>query len=250
MRTTAFVLAGFASGLFSGGLGVGGAVIATPLIRFLGVAPLLAIGTTVPAILPSTITGTWTYLRSDLVDKRAASWMAGAGVLFTVIGALTTKHVDGHILMLITAAVLFVLALRLFPTPSEKNSSTDPTRHAGVFLMVGSVAGFMSGLLGVGGGFILVPALIRFLHFPTKKALGTSLAVISVIVIPNLITQNAVGNIDWRIALLLTIGVVPGARLGALLAIRAKEKRLRLAVAFGIAAVALMFAAFELTALS
>ncbi|MGH9269023.1 MAG: TSUP family transporter, partial [Acidimicrobiales bacterium] len=78
MKTLAFVLAGVAAGIFSGSLGVGGALLATPLIRFLGVPPYLAVGTTVPAILPTTVTGAWSYGRAGLLDLRTAAWAAAA----------------------------------------------------------------------------------------------------------------------------------------------------------------------------
>lgn len=249
MENLAFLAAGLAAGIFSGSLGVGGALLATPLIRFLGVSPYLAVGTTVPVLLPTTLTGAITYGRAGLLDRRAAGWIALGGAAGAVAGAFTTRQIPGHVLMLATAAVLVVLAARLLP-----GSSTEPTRvprHAAAGLAaLGLVTGFFSGLLGIGGGFLIVPALIRLFGFPTKTALGTSLAAITIIALPNVIAQQLVGNIDWRVALLLGIGVIPGARIGAQLSIRAPDRILRITIAIALIAVGVVYAVSELTALS
>lgn len=238
---------------------MGGALLATPLIRLLGTSPYLAVGTTVPAILPSTITGAWTYYKAGLVDRRAALWIAAGGSAAAFAGAKSTRLFDGHVLMFMTAALLFVLALRLIPEPANSEGS-DASGAPGAYrktgppvaglLTLGVISGFFSGLLGIGGGFMMVPVMIRFLRFEVKVALGTSLMVISVTVIPNIIGHTLDGNIDWRKALLLAIGVIPGARLGAKLAIKAKERSLRRTLAVVLAIVAIAYAALELIALS
>lgn len=250
MREAAFVLAGLASGAFSGALGLGGAILATPLIRFLGVSPHLAIGTTVPVLFPTTLTGAWTYRRAGLVDDRGALLTALPAAATAVAGAFTTRLVNGHVLMLMTAAILLLLALRTLPgrSPSEREPA-PPRRTAGPFVAVGAVSGFFSGLLGVGGGFVMVPVFIRILRLPVKVALGTSLAVIALTSVPNLVAQSVVGNVDWKVAVLLALGVIPGARAGARLAIRASERKLQVAVVVCVVAVGLAYALTELAAL-
>lgn len=251
MRTIAFIISGLAAGLFSGALGLGGALLATPLIRFLGVSPHLAIGTTVPVLLPTTLTGAWTYHRSGFVDLRAAGWTALAGAFGAVGGAFATRaDKDGHVLMLMTAVVLGVLALRSLPRPSEQDGpSKEPLRAPVAFAGLGIVAGFFSGLLGIGGGFLLVPAFMRWFRLPIKTALGTSLAVITVTSIPNMVAQTVVGNVDWEVAGLLALGVIPGAFAGARLAIRADEKVLRTVVVVMVLALAVVYAVIEAAAL-
>ena len=203
-----------------------------------------------PAILPSTLTGAYRYLRSGLVDKRAVALTAPTAAIATVGGALTTRRIDGHILMLMTAGTLFVLALRSLPGKGNAPEiDAAPVAHPAGLIVLGLITGFFSGLLGIGGGFLMVPVFIRVFHMPLKTSLGTSLAVISLIVVPNLVTQAYVGNIDWTIAALLAIGVVPGAWLGASLAIKASDERLRIVVAICLALVAIMYAATESIAL-
>ncbi|MCA1838730.1 MAG: sulfite exporter TauE/SafE family protein [Actinomycetota bacterium] len=249
LRWLAFMGSGMLAGVFSGGLGVGGGIVATPLIRFLGVSAYLAIGTTVPAILPSAITGTFRYTRSGLIDKRVVAFVAPGAVVTTIAGALATRHFNGHVLMLITAFTLLVLALRTLPSKRPIDDTLDVSPNPLGLVLLGIVTGAMSGLLGVGGGFLMVPVFTRVFKMKVKTAIGTSLAVISVIVTPNLIAQSYVGNIDWKVAALLAMGVIPGAWLGAGLAIRAPEQKLRVVVGVALAIVAVAYGAFELRAL-
>lgn len=249
-RTIAFVVAGLAAGVFSGSLGLGGALLATPFIRFLGVSPYLAIGTTVPVLFPTTLTGAWTYHRSGLVDLRAAGWTSLGGIVGAAFGALTTRQINGHLLMLLTAAILIVLSVRMFPgRRDEEESAPKPAPQALAFVGLGAAAGFFSGLLGIGGGFLIVPVFIRIFGMPVKTALGTSLSVITVMTVPNIVAHAYVGNIDWLIAFLLAIGVIPGALIGARLSIRAPERTLRIAVPLAVLVVALAYVYIEIAEL-
>ncbi|MGH2812240.1 MAG: sulfite exporter TauE/SafE family protein [Actinomycetota bacterium] len=253
MQAAAFILSGVAAGVFSGSLGVGGALLATPLIRFLGVPPYLAIGTTVPVLLPTTLAGAWTYHRSGMVDPVVVRWTAPGGAIGAVAGALATRSVDGHLLMLFTAALMFALGARTLPGRRTDETGADTPRTlrppAGL-LAVGAAAGFFSGLLGIGGGFLMVPGFIRLFGLPVKTALGTSLAVITITALPNLAAQTFVGNVRWSVAALLALGVVPGALIGARTAIRAPERGLHIAIAVAVMLVAAFYAAVEIAALS
>src|SRR3954452_5572805 len=94
------IAVGFASGVLSGMFGVGGAVLTTPGIRAAGASPIEAVGSTIPAILPGSISGAWRYARVGLVDWRVA-WPSGIlGSGFAVLGAELSDHVNAHYLML------------------------------------------------------------------------------------------------------------------------------------------------------
>lgn len=247
LDAVAYLLSGLASGLFSGGLGQGGAAVATPLLRLLGLGPHVALGTPVPMIFPGAVTGAFTYLRAGMVDRAAVIRVAPFFAATTYFGALLTRRIDGSLLMLACAAVLLLLAVRLLPSKTPPVEAEAPTRHVAALPLLGAGVGVLAGLLGVGGGFLMVPAFIHWFKMPTKTALGSSLAVIALTVAVNAAGHNQAGNIDWMVALLLTIGVVPGARLGALLAIRAQERRLRIVMAVMLSGLALVYAASELT---
>lgn len=246
MRTLLAALIGFASGVASGAFGIGGALLSTPGIRWALDAPaLIAVGTTLPVIVPTAITGLVTYVRTGFVETRTAAITAIAGGGFAILGALATGLVRGEVLLVATAVLIFVLSIRMLP----KKGAVSPPAVAPtvpVILVIGATSGFVSGILGVGGGVILVPILTGLLRFPIKTALGTSLAVVAAQAIPGTITHAVLGNIDWTIAGGLVLGVIPGARIGSRLAVGTEDARLRAVVAVAMMALALVFGGSEL----
>jgi uncharacterized membrane protein YfcA len=114
---------------------------------------------------------------------------------------------------------------------------------------IGLVAGLLSGLLGIGGGVIMVPAFSELLSLSLKAAIATSLVCVGIFGVPAAITHAFLGDVDWRLAILLMIGVIPGARVGAALTLRTAERRLRLAVGVLLAVVALVYFVTETRAL-
>lgn len=245
LKALVAAVVGFGSGIASGAFGIGGALLSTPAIRVLLDAPaLISVGTTLPVIIPTAMTGLLTYVRDGLVNVRLAVVAATAGGAFAVLGALTTQWVSGEALLVITAALIFVLALRMLPTPPAGQAPRLPSTVP-AYLVVGALSGFVSGFLGVGGGVILVPAFTVLLRMPVKVALGTSLAVVAAQAIPGSVVHAFLGNIDWGIAAGLVIGVIPGARIGSKLAVRSGDRGLRLVVGIAMAALALAFGLSE-----
>src|SRR5439155_25556823 len=114
---------------------------------------------------------------------------------------------------------------------------------------IGVASGLLSGLLGVGGGIVMVPGFSEVLKLPTKVTIGTSLACVGLLAIPGTITHALLHDIDWRFAAFLAVGVIPGARRGASLAIRSTDRRLRLAVALFLAVISVVYGIGELIAL-
>ncbi len=237
---------GFVSGVFSGAFGIGGGIVTTPAIRLiLGAPALVAVGTPLPVILPSAITGAYRYLKSDSADLRAGIILGLAGSLTAVLGAWLTQFVGGRVVLLATAALVLYTAadmvLQTFRPPdviqlAEKpdgvaNGSGIAPVKLGPLVVVGAVTGLYAGFLGLGGGFILVPMLTRWVGFGIKRAIGTSLIAIAILAVPGTITHALLGHVDWRIAAILTLGVVPGAWLGARLSLGAKDRSIRLGFA-------------------
>lgn len=287
LRDALTVALGLLTGVMSGLFGVGGAVISTPGIRVLGVPALLAVGTTLPSIIPGAASGTARYAREGMVDWQVVAITAPAGVVAAVGGALAADHVpgEGHVLMLMTAGLLGYSAFRMLPrdepdgaaprtgdpedtSAHEELAETDaevvpgaarasgsapeshPTRRRPLsFLTVGIVAGGLSGLLGIGGGIVMVPGFTQFGGLPVKRAIATSLACVGLFAVPGTVTHAILGNIDWRFALLLCVGVVPGARIGAALAIASGDRRLRRIVAVFLGTMALAYGIGETLAL-
>lgn len=266
------LVVGFGTGVLSAMFGVGGAVASTPAIRLLGATPLEAVGSTIPSILPSAITGTLRYRREGLVRSRIAMWTAGAGVPASVGGALLADVVpgDGHPLMIITAFLVGISAYRLSRTPAEHETveereaegETDAgpgaIRHPAELAVrdqswrlacIGVVAGGLSGLLGIGGGVFMVPAFTGWVRLPIKVALATSLVCVGILAIPGMITHALLGNIDWLFAIPLCIGVVPGAAYGARLTIRSSDHTMRMLVGIVLGTIAIVYGVGEIIAL-
>ena len=261
LRDALTVLLGVLTGVMSGAFGVGGAVVSTPGIRALGAGPLIAIGTTLPSIIPSAVSGTARYVREEgLVRWRAVAWTVPAGIGAAVGGSLLAKEVpgEGHLLQILTAALLGVTAFRMGRAlpPKGTTAAAAPADHTSGreapsrLVATGAVAGLLSGLLGIGGGVVMVPAFNQVAGIPLKAAIATSLVCVGAFAIPGTITHALIGNVDWRFAFWLTVGVIPGARLGAVAAIRATDRRLRLSVAVFLGLIAVLYAAGELIALA
>src|SRR5438270_5386668 len=136
-RDALTVVAGVGTGVLSAAFGVGGAVISTPAIRLLGASASVAIGTTLPSILPSAATGTTRYARERLIDWRVVAWTAPAGIAASVGGSLLSDVVPGHghWLMILTAALLGLTAWRMArpapaPTAPESDAEMAPREAA------------------------------------------------------------------------------------------------------------------------
>jgi len=269
LRDVLTALAGLFTGALSGAFGVGGAVISTPAIRALGVPASIAIGTTLPSIFPSAAAGALRYRREHLIDRNAVLLTVPVGLVAAVIGALLADVTpgDGHVLMLLTAALLGFTAFRMGrgippkesePLPAEAGDpAPEPpttglpasTRSKSAFALVGGVAGLLSGLLGIGGGVVMVPGFTQLAGLSIKSAIATSLVCVAAFAVPGTITHAALGNIDWRVAAFLTLTVIPGSRLGAAATMRASDRLLRQVVAGFLAITAVLYAAGELAAL-
>ncbi len=250
-----------AAGVLSGSFSMGGQVLMKPGIRILGASPLGAVGSTVPMILPTVAAATATYHKQGLVDWRAVRWAAPGGAMGAIAGSLLAPRVPGggHLLQIATAGLMFFTGLKMFSKarglpPDQESERPDGERRSTrarpqAWVAVGAVSGILSGLLGVGGGVIMVPGFRQLLGMPLITAIATSLVCAGIFAIPATITHSLLGTIEWRFAILLILGAVPGARLGARLAIRANDGRLEAAVGVMVTIIAIVYAMGELFAL-
>ena len=244
------LLVGLAAGILSGVFGVGGGIAMTPGVQvLLGTPPITSIATPLPVIIPTAFTGAWRYRSAGEFDPMGAKWMAIPGFFAAIGGALLTQVIEEDILLLVTALLLAwqsISILRGAGASSTDRTKTHRAATSGAFAAIGTLAGVVSGLLGVGGGLIMVPLMVGWLGVPLKRALGTSLAAMLAMVIPGTVVHAALGHIDWLLALVLSIGAVPGARIGANLALGSRERTLRLAVGGFLLAAASLYGAKEL----
>jgi uncharacterized protein len=278
----ATIAVGLFSGVLSGAFGIGGGLVTTPAIRLLlGYPALIAVGTPLPVILPGAVTGATAYWRRGSADVRAGIVMGLVGSAGSVVGALLSQFAGGTFVLIATAAIIgwasvdMLLqhrravageavagraeAARAASATGEGESDegvapadgvASPSRHRLAWLAgIGMMAGLYSGFLGLGGGFVIVPGLTRFLGMPVKRAIGTSLVTVAVLAIPGTIAHGLLGHIDWTLALLLAIGVVPGAMIGARLTGRASDRVVRLSFAALLAVVGVWLAVSEIAGL-
>lgn len=250
-RAASAIAIGAVSGVLSGAFGIGGGIVTTPAIRLILRAPaLVAVGTPLPVILPGALTGAWTYAKRGLADVRSGIVIGSVGAVASVLGALGSAAAGGKAVMLATAAlILYVAGDTLLWAVREASSS--PRRPAAEprlvqLAAVGAAAGLYSGFLGLGGGFVIVPLLVRWLKFDTKRAIGTSLVAVAMLAVPGSIAHYALGHVDLALAAGLVLGVVPGAAAGSRLTVLAKEATVRYAFAAMLVCVALWLAAGEL----
>jgi len=236
------VAVGLGAGVLSGLFGVGGGIVMTPGLSAVGLSPIVALATPLPVILPTASVGAYTYYRAGEVDFRAAAWISLTGAGASAVGAALTRVVNARFLLLVTAALLAWQSVQILRGRSKARSEVAARAiPAWTLVLIGLAAGLLSGLLGIGGGLVIVPALAGMLGVPLKRALGTSLVAVVVLVIPGTIVHAALGHIDWTAALFLAIGAVPGARLGATIALGANERTLRLLVGSFLAFVAVAY---------
>jgi uncharacterized membrane protein YfcA len=252
-RTLLTLATGLLTGFLSGMFGIGGAVISNPAIRALGASPIQSVGSTLPSIIPAAVSGSLRYHREGLLNLRVVAWSGLAGACAAVGGAvLTTVVPDPHLLTLTIAGLMVYTAART--AREARPSAAQGARRAArpdwfKLVAIGAVAGLFSGLLGIGGGLLLVPAFTVLLRLPLREGIATSLACVGIIAIPGTVTHALLGHIDWGFAIPLSIAVIPGSRLGAGFAIRASDRLIRIAVATVLSVVAVVYATSELLAL-
>jgi uncharacterized protein len=240
---------GLAAGILSGLFGVGGGIVTTPAIQeLLGGSPYVAVGTPLPVIIPTAIVGGATYARAGEVSWRAIRFAAIPGVVGAIAGAWVTSFIDPHLLLLVTAVLIGWQAIRVGFGGDDAVRPTGST-PGWSYAVLGGFTGFVSGLLGVGGGIVFVPLVTTVLGMPLRRALGTSLVLIAIVAVPGTIVHAALGHIDWAIFAVLAIGVVPGARIGANIALGTRERTLRLLVGCFLLVVAFAYGAAEVVRL-
>lgn len=256
MATSAVL--GVVIGLLLALTGAGGGILAVPLLVFgvhLGVAQagpiaLMAVGMAAGI-------GALLGLRAGTVRYKAALLIAGAGMLLSPVGLWLAGRIDNRWLSLVFAVVLLYVAWKTWRGARGPASTGAPavapvcarspatsrfiwTRPCAVALgLSGTVAGFLSGLLGVGGGFVMVPVLKRYTDLTMQSVVATSLAVIALVSVTGVAASAASGAVDWNIALPFSGGAIAGMLAGRTVSARLAGPQLQMGFAAIAAIVAL-----------
>jgi hypothetical protein len=170
-------------GLALGTLGGGGSILTVPvLVYVLGFAPKLAIAMSLPVVGTAALVGVVSHWRAGNVRLQTAAIFGSVAMLGSYTGARASRLLDGRVQLLILGAVMVLAAvsmLRSASRPSPTDDLTGAPPHQGLMLAVGFGVGILTGIVGIGGGFLIVPALVILGRVPMKSAVGTSLLVIA-----------------------------------------------------------------------
>jgi len=233
---------GFTSGL----LGVGGAFIMTPIqfgvFTSMGIpekmAILLAFGTNLMVILPTAVSGTWRHYRKQAVWWKAALIMGGCSFIAAFGGATLATHLSGASLKIAFGVIVVASGIRML-IARESQSEQKPRDNPWLWIACALPIGFVTGLIGIGGGVLVIPMMVLGLRFRMHTAIATSLAmmiltsfggiigyIINGINVPNL-PAHSIGYVNLTSGFLLLITSIVMAQVGAMTAHRLPAKQLR-----------------------
>jgi len=268
---------GIAVGFISGMFGIGGGFLMTPLLIFIGISPAVAVATVASHISASSFTGALTYWRKRALDLPLALMLLSAGFVGTATGVwvFTALRALGQLDLMIGLSYVTLLTIvggmmiyesvqaelrarKGLPATIRRPGSHTwlhglplklRFRRSKIYVSaipvwgIGFIIGFVGAIMGIGGGFLLVPMLIYFLRVPTATVIGTSM-VLTLITMASATVMHAATNhlVDAVLALILMVGGVVGAQFGARTGQRLRGERLRLLLGLLVFAVGLRFA--------
>ena len=224
-QAVAMILAAFV-GLSLGALGSGGSIITIPLLVYVaGVPADTAVGMSLVIVGTTSMVGAFLHFKNGNVAWKPSLMFAVTGMVGSFIGSYGTQMVSRRTLMLLFALVMVVVGVRMWRTK-------DAILHSGEFsavrcLSIGFAVGLLTGFLGVGGGFLIVPALVLFAGLDSRMAVGTSLPVIALNSTTGIVGQLRFVSFDWSLLLGFLFFALGGMVVGAALANRLAEYRLR-----------------------
>lgn len=252
-------------GLMSGLFGVGGGFLITPLLFFIGIPPAIAVATGANQVVASSFSGVLAHLRRGTVDIRMGLVLLAGGITGSAIGVLAFNLLQriGQVDLVVQLCYVVFLGLigltMLRESLASLLASRRPSavrrrlhqrswvhrlpyktkfRASGLYisvippLLVGLAVGVLAAIMGVGGGFIMVPAMIYLLGMPTKVVIGTSLFQIAAVsAFTTLMHAVSSNTVDMMLALLLIVGGVVGAQVGTQLGARLRAEQLRVLLA-------------------
>ncbi|MGR3839148.1 MAG: sulfite exporter TauE/SafE family protein [Cognatishimia sp.] len=266
VSVNAFLLLGLGGmvGVLSGMFGVGGGFLMTPLLFFIGIPPAVAVATEANQIVASSFSGVLAHFKRRTVDLKMGLVLLVGGLSGAALGVVIFNYLKslGQVELLvqlcyvvflgIIGGLMFVESLNALrrsksdaPAPKRKKRNWIHAlpfkmrfRVSGLYIsvippvLVGMLVGVLSAIMGVGGGFIMVPAMIYLLGMPTKVVIGTSLfQIIFVTAFTTLLHATTNYTVDMALAVLLLVGGVIGAQIGAVIGTRLKAEQLRILLA-------------------
>ena len=246
MTVTIFVqalLLGIPVGLALGLVGGGGSILTVPiLIGVIGLEPKVATSASLVIVAVNAIAALRVYMCEQLVQYRMAFTVTAAGLLGSIAGTWANHLISPQILTFAFTGLMVLIATKMLYSTSDETSSTHLVSISRIML-AGTLIGLTTGFFGVGGGFIIVPAMIYILRMPTNVVVGTSLfQIVFVTAVTTILHAKQNFTVDAVLALLLMVGGVIGAQFGAVAGERLKGEQLRFLLAALVLMVALRMA--------
>ncbi|PIC79142.1 hypothetical protein CSV75_12905 [Sporosarcina sp. P18a] len=239
MEFVVLALIGLASGIIGSIAGLGGGTILVPVTLFVGlnlgmipdITPQSVVGLSVIMMIANGLGSTLSYMKVKTIDYRSAWLFFAASIPGIILGALVNKSVSlssfnlyfGILLIILSTLLLtrkYLKPIRWFVDNGKKIKFTDPQGKTHIYgypiwfaILLALFIGFTSGLFGIGGGTMIVPAMILLFLFPPHVAVATSMLMVFLSAIVNSVSHISLGHVPW----LYTIPVVPGAYFGGML---------------------------------
>lgn len=247
----AYLVLGFAIGTFGTLVGIGGGVILIPIFLLIfNWAPQQAIGTSLAVVFLNALSGSIAYIKQKKVYYDAAIRFSLATLPGAIMGSYLAKYFTGSGFRITFGILLMVMALLMYFRPSKKGEQEEFNKDTFTYnrtfgVVLSAFVGFLSSILGIGGGIIHVPAMIFLLSFPTHIATATSHFVLAISSFFGVASHFFLGNILMIPALFIGGGAVAGAQFGAFLSVKAKSKLILtlLSIALFALGIRLIFAA-------
>jgi uncharacterized membrane protein YfcA len=238
---------GFVGGFLSGLLGIGGGIVMVPLLlfvpRLLGLPALdmrHVAGLTIVQVFAAACLGYVVHRRRRASNPQVVRWMGPSMVGGTGLGGALSDHVTLPVLEAVFVALALVATpLLFFPPPADEigeGPAADFPRALAVGLSFG--IGVLSGLVGVGGAFLVIPVMVYLFGIPTRAAIGSSLGLILMASVAGLVAKVVTGQVIVPLAAALVVGTLPGSWVGATVSRHVSARRLRLALAVLVAVTA------------
>jgi len=230
-----YLITGLLAGVVGGLLGTGGCALMMPVIRFgFHFDPAFAVGTTLTAVVFTAGSGAIQHIRMKNVDKKTALQVGLSGVLGVVIGSIIFGYIKqyGDIIDLIIGIAFIIVSMRMLyegllgKTPPPPIGTEMPGTAASKSLL-GTCIGCLTGIIGLGGGYALVPTFLYFLRAPMKLAIGTSMAAFVWMALVGAIFKIYQGVVVIPVAVTMGVGALVGAIYGAKLVAKFKPNVLK-----------------------